>query len=171
LTLYRELKVSDFQSLTDNFYSYFDELEENPDIGLVLMKKKPTLAEELQWFTDFYKKVEEGRTVATVAAEDSKTVGICEVEGYRPGSDVDHRGGLGLVVRKEYRGRGIGTELLRQTIEKCRGKFEIIELSVFTVNKAKSLYERFGFQTYGHNPQAIKRDNRYLAEDLMLLKL
>ena len=165
------MKPSDFESLTRNFYSLLDEVKENPDIGLVSLRKKPTLSEELQWFANLYKNVEEGKTVATVAEDASRAVGMCEVEGLRPGSDVSHRGVLGLVVAKEYRGKGIGTELMRLTLEKCRGKFEVIELSVFSINKAKKLYERFGFRTYGHNPHAIKRAGRYYEEDLMLLKL
>jgi len=165
------LKHSDFESITDNFYSFFDELEENPDLGLVLLRKKPSPSEELQWFANLYKNVEEGKTIATVAADGSRVVGMCEVEGLRPDSDVSHRAELGLVVRKECRGKGLGTELIRLTLEKCRGKFEIVELSVFSINRAKKLYEKFGFQVYGHNPFAIKRGGKYYEEDVMFLKL
>jgi RimJ/RimL family protein N-acetyltransferase len=171
LIIYRDVRPSDFESLSNNFFSFIDELKENPDLGLVLVKKKPTLSEELEWFSDFYKNVEQGKTIATVAETDSKVVGVCEVERMRPDSDVSHRGELGLAIVKEYRGQGIGTELMKHTLEKCRGKFEMIELSVFSINKAKKLYERFGFQTFGHNPHAIKRDGKYYEEDLMLLKL
>jgi RimJ/RimL family protein N-acetyltransferase len=171
LIVYRDVTPSDFESLSSNFFSFLEEANENPELGLVLLKKKPSLAEELEWFSSFYKNVEQGRTITTVAEVDSRVVGMCEVEGMRPDSDVAHRGGLGLVVRKEYRGKGIGTELVRQTLEKCKGKFEVVELTVFSVNKAKKLYERFGFQTYGHNPHAIKRNSRYFEEDLMLLKI
>jgi RimJ/RimL family protein N-acetyltransferase len=91
--------------MTNNFYSFLDELEENPDLGLVLLRKRPSISDELQWFSDLYKKVEEGKTVATVAEDESKVIGICEIEGLRSESDVSHRGELGLVVRKEYRGK------------------------------------------------------------------
>ena len=171
LITYRDLRASDFESLSNNFFSFIDELQQNRDLGLVLAKKKPTLSEELEWFSHFYKNVEQGRTIATVAEANSKVVGLCEVEGMRPDSDVSHRGGLGIAIRKEYRGQGIGTELMRRTLEKCRGKFDVIELTVFSINKAKKLYERFGFQVYGRNPYAIKRDGKYFEEDLMFLKL
>ncbi len=47
-----------------------------------------------------------------------------------------------MAIRKEDRGRGLGTAILEQTLQKCRGKFEIIELSVFSNNDdAKRLYE------------------------------
>src|ERR1700730_11810939 len=134
LIVYRDVQASDFNDLSNNFFSFLEEAKENPELGLVLLKKKPSLSEELEWFSSFYKNVEQGRTVATVAEVDSSVVGMCEVEGLRPDSDVAHRGGLGIVVRREYRGKGIGTELMKQTLEKCRGKFEIVELTVFSIN-------------------------------------
>ena len=100
MVIYRDLRPSDFESLSNNFFSFIDEQKENPDLGLVLVKKKPTLSEELEWFSDFYKNVEQGKTIATVAEADSKVVGVCEVERMRPDSDVSHRGGLGLADRK-----------------------------------------------------------------------
>jgi RimJ/RimL family protein N-acetyltransferase len=171
LIVYRNLRVSDFQNLSDNFFAFLEELNENPDLGLVLLRKKPALSEELEWFSNLYKNVEQGKIIATVAEADSKVVGLYEVEGSRADSDVAHGGRLGISIVKEYRRRGIGTELMRQTLEKCKGKFEVVELSVFSINKAKKLYERFGFQTFGHNPLAIKRNGKYYEEDLMLLKL
>ena len=169
--MYRDLRASDFQDLSDNFFAFIDELQENPDLGLVLLRKKPALSEELEWFSNLFKNVEQGKIIATVAEADSRVVGLCEVEGFRADSDVAHRGRLGISVAKGFRGQGIGTELMRQTLEKCKGKFEVIELSVFTINRAKKLYERFGFQIYGHHPLAIKRNEKYMEEDLMLLKL
>jgi len=148
-----------------------DELKENPDLGVGLRKEKPSLAEELQWFSNFYKSLEEGNAIATVAEDDSsKVVGVCEVERIHPGSYASHRGELGLVVTKEFRGRGIGTELMRRTLEKCKGKFDVVQLDVFTINHAKRMYERFGFQSYGRDPYNIKRDNRYFEVELMFLK-
>ena len=35
LIVYRDLRVSDFQNLSDNFFAFLDELNENSDLGLV----------------------------------------------------------------------------------------------------------------------------------------
>jgi RimJ/RimL family protein N-acetyltransferase len=148
-----------------------DELSDNPDLGVVLMKKKPTVAEELQWFSNFYKNFEEGNAVATVAENDnSRIVGMCEVERLHPGTYISHRGELGLVVVKEFRGKGIGTELMQRTLEKCKGKFDVVQLGVFRINPAKRLYERLGFQSYGRDSFGVKRDNRFFEIELMFLK-
>ncbi|HZW57680.1 MAG TPA: GNAT family N-acetyltransferase [Nitrososphaerales archaeon] len=168
---YRDVKATDFEGLVTNFYSYFDELKENPDLGLVLYRQKPTIAQELEWFSHLFRNIEHGDAVATVAEENSRPVGMCEVNRLRPGTDISHRGILGIVVRKEYRGKGVGTRLVEETLKKCRGKFEIVKLSVFSINRAKRLYERFGFRVYGHFPQAIKRGDQYFDEDVMYLRV
>jgi ribosomal protein S18 acetylase RimI-like enzyme len=61
---------------------------------------------------------------------------------------------------------------MRKTIEACRGKFEVIVLSVFSNNyHAKTLYEKLGFKMYGQLPRGIKRGDQYIDEELMYLSL
>jgi RimJ/RimL family protein N-acetyltransferase len=169
---YRGVFLSDGPGLSANFLSYLDELNENPTLGLVLRKTRPSAGEELTWFGHYYNDIEKGNIVATIAAaEDGEPIGVCDVERQAPGSYISHKGELGLAVRKEYRGKGIGTELLRRTLDKCRGKFDIIQLRVFTTNPARRLYERFGFEYYGHDPFGVFRNGTYFEEELMHLKL
>jgi putative acetyltransferase len=130
------------------------------------------MEEERLWFSDLQKEVEAGNVLMTVAEVDSHAVGNCIVRRERPGSPLDHRGSLGISIRKQYRGKGIGTALLRETIERCRGKFEILELTAFATNPgARALYKRFGFMDYGYMPRAIKRAGIYIDEWFMYLKL
>lgn len=66
----------------------------------------------------------------------------------------------------------MGTALLEQTLQQCKGKFEIIELCVLTTNQAaKKLYEKLGFKTFGTRPKSIKRGDKYFDESLMRLEL
>jgi ribosomal protein S18 acetylase RimI-like enzyme len=54
----------------------------------------------------------------------------------------------GLILRESFRGRGIGTEVLTQLEGLYRGKMDAIELGVHQSNvRARSLYERLGFET------------------------
>ena len=115
-----------------------------------------------------------GDAIVSVAEVEGRVVGMCEVRTstWRWGSETSHRGHLGIAIDSDYRGKEVGSALLDSTLDKCRGKLEIVELSVFSVNKqARKLHERFGFKTSGTRPASVKRGNRYFDEDLMQLKL
>ncbi len=49
-----------------------------------------------------------------------------------------------IAVHKDFRGKGIGSSLLRRTIEECKGD---VALHVEKNNPAKRLYERVGFDS------------------------
>jgi RimJ/RimL family protein N-acetyltransferase len=168
----RDLRATDFEDLCNYYYEFYDEIEENPDLGITLFQSKPTLADELDWFARLFKAVQEGKDVAFVAEENGRVVGLCEVASLLKDHEVSHRGELGISLKKEFRGRGIGRALLRRTLEACTGKFEIIELWVFSTNAvAKSLYAEFGFKSSGRRPRAVKRRGKYIDEEYMYLVL
>ena len=169
----REIRVSDFSNLVRYYFEFYDELRENPRLGLTLFDKKPSMLDEMGWFLGFQKACKAGDAVGLVAVEDEEILGFCEVDRRKPTSSVSHRGGLGITVKKEYRRRGVGTMLLRKMIEECRRNgFEVLELEVFVGNEhAKRLYERLGFRTYGLHPRAVKRGGGYIGEELMFLEL
>jgi ribosomal protein S18 acetylase RimI-like enzyme len=62
---------------------------------------------------------------------------------------------LGMAVLPEYRGRGIGTGLLRRLIESAGDTYENISLSVAIGNPAIRLYERFNFERVGEDGGSI----------------
>ncbi len=110
--------------------------------------------------------------MAYVAEVDGSVVGTCDVDRRSARTELSHVAVLGIAIRKEFRGRGIGQNLMRKTIEACRGKFEVIVLSVFSNNyPAKTLYEKLGFKMYGQLPRGIKRGDQYIDEELMYLSL
>jgi ribosomal protein S18 acetylase RimI-like enzyme len=174
MIIIREVQPSDFKDLFECYSSYYNEFKENPTLGLPSFATEPSISQDLDWFSGLCRKVAEGNAVAIVAEIDSHAVGLCEVDRVLPSPEVSHRGVLGIAIRREQRGRGAGTAMLERTIQECRkgGKFEIIELSVFSNNDtAKRLYRKFNFKTIGVRPRAIKRDGNYLDEDIMILIL
>ncbi len=54
---------------------------------------------------------------------------------------------LGVAMLPEYRGRGIGTALIKYLFDAARGTYPAISLSVSPNNPAMRLYERLGFRT------------------------
>lgn len=56
---------------------------------------------------------------------------------------------LGIAVLSEYRGRGVGTELLNRLLEAARDVYASVSLSVSADNPCVRLYERVGFERVG----------------------
>jgi ribosomal protein S18 acetylase RimI-like enzyme len=168
----RDLEWDDFSDIVGNYFSYYDELPGNPALGLTLFAEKPTLAEESEWFGRLYAQTLTGMQLASVAEENGRVVGLAQVAQKQPHHDQAHVGVLGIALHKDFRGKGVGTQLMRHVLERCRGRFEVVELTVFSTNEpAKKLYRKMGFRYVGTLPKSVKRGDRYFDEDLMVLEL
>jgi ribosomal protein S18 acetylase RimI-like enzyme len=53
---------------------------------------------------------------------------------------------LSIAILPEYRGSGVGTQLLIQMLELSAGKYPAVSLSVHQSNPAFKLYQRLGFE-------------------------
>ncbi len=96
----------------------------------------------------------------------------------RDGNDREklrHKGILfRMYVSKEFRGKGIAKQLIGELINRVVKVTDIeqINLTVISNNEnAKKLYEKFGFETFGSEKNAIKWKGKYFTEDQMVLKL
>lgn len=105
-----------------------------------------------------------------VALVEDRVVGWCDVLPIdRP--TRAHTGVLGIGVLAEFRGRGIGTALIRKTLEKAGASgLTRIELGVRQSNASVvRLYEGFGFVHEGVQRNAIRMDGKY--ENLICMAL
>lgn len=105
--------------------------------------------------------------VHVVAVDSGEVIGWCDIvphgfEGMR------HVGRLGMGVRADHRGRGVGRELLSVAVQKgFAGGLERIELEVFASNlSAVRLYEKFGFECEGRKVAGRKLDG--VTDDILL---
>jgi len=81
---------------------------------------------------------------------------------------------VGMMVRDECQGRGIGRALLADCIAQARraADLEMLTLTVTAGNEpAISLYKGFNFVRYGSLPRAICVAGQYHAKDQMVLAL
>ncbi len=167
----RTLRWEDMNDIVSNYYSFYDELKDDPDFGIIFYPTKPDYESEIAWFAGLYRDMLLGDVVAVVAEEDGRVVGLCDVHRTRPKSELSHVGVLGITIRKEYRDRGIGTAMIEKALELSRDKFEIVRLDVFTVNsRAIALYRKLGFVEYGIFPASVKRGSRYYDQMMMYYK-
>lgn len=83
-----------------------------------------------------------------------------------------HRADIGIALYLEYTGMGIGKKLfalIMDTIEECG--FEAAELTVVEGNeRAKHMYESFGFVETGRIPKANKYEDGTYADDIFMVK-
>lgn len=105
-----------------------------------------------------------------IALVEERIAGWCDVLPVERPTRA-HCGVLGIAVLPEYRGRGIGSALLRAAIDEARGAgLTRIELSYRSGNaRVGALYERFGFVVEGRQRNAVRVDGKY--EDLVCMAL
>lgn len=111
------------------------------------------------------------RNLMLLAKEEGRIIGDAHIEAFS--RRMSHRAGLGITVRKEAWGRGVGTALMERLIAHAREQeIEIVELQVRSDNaRAIRLYEKFGFVKIGRYPGFLKVDGVKVDCDLMNLYL
>ena len=84
-----------------------------------------------------------------------------------------HRGVLwGMYVTPKHRGKNIADSLVDAVISYSKSIVEQLNLKcVMTNHSAVKLYKKHGFKIYGTEPRALKVDNKYYDEYIMVLEL
>lgn len=170
----RPLRWEDFADLRETYFQLYDERDAGEPIGIHLFGTRPSLSDEVTWFDRTFRRFLEGDELCWVAEVGGHAVGMCTIGrvGAGPASEQSHLGELGLLVRRSHRSTGVGTALLQRSLEDARSHFELVFLSVFSINeRAHQLYRRFGFSDCGHLPGAVKRGSRYYDLERMVLDL
>ena len=105
---------------------------------------------------------------------DGEIVGSSEIN-FRGGIKTSHRATVSIAILKEYWNLGIGSAMFAELISaaESRPETEIVELEFVEGNdRAKALYEKYGFQIVGERPNAFKlKDGRLLKEYFMQKEL
>lgn len=107
-----------------------------------------------------------------MALSDGQIVGNASIRRYgRP--RFAHRWNIAISVRKSHWGMGIGSGLMARLIEYAKKNgAEVIELEVRSDNaRAKALYRKFGFETFGTYRKFFKINGEHYDADYMNLYL
>ena len=148
---YRPMKPSEYELLKDFLYEaiYIPEGVEAPDRSIV----------ELPELSLYYEDFGKGHADYCLVAEDEgHPVGAVWTRIMNDYGHIDDETpSLAISVLKEYRGRGTGTDLLREMLRLLKEKgFKKVSLSVQKANFAVNMYERAGFITIA------EKDDEYL---------
>ncbi|MBI5222854.1 GNAT family N-acetyltransferase [Candidatus Micrarchaeota archaeon] len=156
---------------SDSIKAYLDFISELIDENaFLLINKKPTMKEQKVWFKERLSNVKKGKEILLCVWDGERHAGNCSAkkEMWKNDQNVE----IGLALRKEYRGKGLGEKLLREIIELARKKFKPknIYLRVFDENKiAQNLYHKIGFREIARFPNWVLHDGKYQDAVYMLL--
>ena len=146
---FRRIKAGEYEFLNEMLYEaiFIPENIQKPSKEII---KLPELSKYTDnWNKDIY-------DVAIIAFDNKTLIGAIwgrifksDNKGY--GFVSEEIPEISMAILKNYRGNGIGTELIKRIITEYKNlNVEKISLSVSVQNKAKKLYERFGFKKIGN---------------------
>lgn len=106
-----------------------------------------------------------------VAVDGDRVIGWCEIQPGDAATCRDHVGTLSMGLLEEYRGQGLGKELIEEAIMHAMAKrMTRIQLFVRVSNTAAvAMYEKQGFTIEGTQKYAVKYNGIY--DDLHLMAL
>jgi RimJ/RimL family protein N-acetyltransferase len=101
-----------------------------------------------------------------------KIVGNIAVRTAGKGRKTAHRCTFGLGIRKEYHGLGLGTVLIEEGLAFAKeAGYQLVELGVLSDNEpARGLYQKMGFQEWGHLPDAFHLDDGTVLEEVTMYR-
>ncbi len=141
----RQLETSDGQKLTDFRNQLHLELISGRE-NFSFLTYPVRLPETQRWVSRFLGDAEERLAVSRVAEAGSEIKGIAYVSILSPKAGPT----LSIHLLHEYRGIGLGKELMKGVIEDSSRLFRLVNLSVHTSNtRAKALYGKMGFEKIG----------------------
>jgi len=153
--------MSDLKSLLEMINSLVEEK------AMITVQEKLTLEQEREYLKSIIKDKE---SIHLFLIIDGKVMGNARVAKQK--GVKNHIGELGISIKKEARGKGLGEklmkEILKQSIEKF--KLKIIILDVFKKNKvAQGLYNKLGFKKVGIIKGGIQYYGKY-EDSLTMIK-
>lgn len=126
--------------------------------------EKMSLTDEAKYLKAQLKRINKNQTVQLFVINNKKIIGICAVD--MKDKTESHEGVFGLSVAKGFRGEGIGSLLMKLTLEESlRNMLElkIITLGVFSNNSlAMDMYIELGFIEYGRLPKGVLHRGQYV---------
>lgn len=131
------------------------------------------LEEERKYLESEIDLIEKGECVKLFCMVDQKLAGICDI--HRDNSLLTrkrHTGNLGLIIASQFRGQGIGKQLMSTTMSQAAehiSGLKMIKLDCFASNlPAISLYKKLGFATVGTIPKSLLHKGELIDEVIMI---
>jgi len=137
----------------------------------LLVDKPVTFKEEKQWLRTQIQAQKKGEQIYIKALSNGHLIGDCFA---KPGFGRNQANiNLGIAIKKQWRGKGLGSIMLKELISLSEEKWhpKNIFLHVVSSNKnALSLYESLGFRKIARLPRWFEYYGKYLDEIVLILE-
>lgn len=164
--LIRHPKVDDLSAMLE----YINTLSKEKTY-ITFQGEEITEDHEKKYLDALLERIKEKRGVALYALSGGQLVGMSSIS-LRDRSQ-SHIGYLGISIKKEYRGKGLGSLLMELTLKEAKNNLvglKTITLDVYANNPiAPGLYKKFGFKEFGRLPKGIKWREE-LVDEIMMYK-
>ncbi len=167
----RKLAPSDINH-PEKFQKFTNSLVEEE--AMILVGTKKSKKDRADWLKGKISKVKKHKVVYLIAECNGEIVGTCNVELCR--ERMNHITGLGIGVKKNFRGVGLGKYLMESIIKMAKTDLKpspkIIELEVYECNKpAIALYKKIGFKQVAKVPNRMQYKGKLVTEIIMHLEV
>ncbi|MCK9445262.1 GNAT family N-acetyltransferase [bacterium] len=161
---FREPKTSDVKSALEMINSLVEEK------AYITVQKKLTLKEERAYFKNILKDAKKKMRIDLMLDINGEVCGSAGVwlldDGIRK-----HVGEIGIALKKNARGKGLGEKLFKKTMEKAIKELnvKIVTLFVYKGNKvAINLYKKMGFKKLGVIKNGVSYYGKLIDNYLMI---
>jgi len=163
----RHVEWRDLDDILDVFNSVAEE-EMTKYLGVVEKRRKE---DYVRVFSRIMADVELRKEIRIVAEVESRVVGYVSVKV--DGGSFGHRAWLGILVKKEFRDLGLGTELMGAAIEESRKRgLKLLLLETSSLNaRAIRVFKKVGFREVGRIPKGLRLNKKFTDTIIMALVL
>lgn len=167
----RMLSMEDIEEV-ENWLEFIKELvKEN---AMISRNTVPTIEEESAWINLLITRQKTGEGLSIIAEKNRKKIGCCDIElGKWKQKFVAT---IGIAVLKEFRGIGLGKELLKTAMQKSKNMLAV-KPKYFRLNCLKenlpaiNLYKSLGFKQFADIPNQFYHNNKFVNELIFLKEL
>lgn len=167
LVTIRQAEIDDAEKLLNCIKTYVPQSDYIPKLEQEI---KLTIEQAKEWINSF---LINDNSLLLVTEYENEIIGNIDLTGNRR-KIMEHTAVIGMGMLKEWRNSGLGTGLLKSTIEWATENsiLELLWLQVYTDNElGLGLYRKMGFEESGIMKNFFKQDNKYFDNLTMTMNV
>lgn len=158
----------------DELLRYVNVLSQE-DTFITMSGEIMTREQEEENLKSWLQEMVEGNRIHLLAFAGVQLVGVAEIKRITKSRTRSlHVGEVAISIAKDWRGLGIGKNMLKKLIDDSRRSLDLklLKMTAFATNqRAITLYKQLGFRIAGEIPAAIKYKGKFVGQKYLYLPL